>query len=160
MRAERLGGRWCTSAMRHTRIAGSTAAAAARWGYSARRAAGDMSDGPGTLPQPGDAARLGSLVAHFGTLFERPREVDEIVLANSERVELLVRGSGSPGSRVMLQTLPTADTWRTRVRRTGMCRASSSSSSIPAIHRAHRSTARNFCARSPRSIRPMRRPRG
>ena len=45
-------------------------------------------------------------VGSDGGLFERPVEVEEIVLANSERVELLVRGTGAPGSRVMLQTLP------------------------------------------------------
>jgi len=41
-----------------------------------------------------------------GGLFEKPVEVKEIVLANSERVELLVRGTGAPGSRTTLQTLP------------------------------------------------------
>jgi FtsP/CotA-like multicopper oxidase with cupredoxin domain len=40
-----------------------------------------------------------------GGLFERPVEVSEIVLANSERVELLVRGTGAPGSQTTLQTL-------------------------------------------------------
>ena len=40
-----------------------------------------------------------------GGLFEQPREVSELVLANSERVELLVRG-GAAGSRATLQTLP------------------------------------------------------
>lgn len=45
-------------------------------------------------------------VGSDGGLFERPVEVDEILLANSERVELLVRGTGSPGSRSTLQTLP------------------------------------------------------
>lgn len=45
-------------------------------------------------------------VGSDGGLFERPVEVEEIVLANSERVELLVRGTGSPGDRATLQTLP------------------------------------------------------
>ena len=45
-------------------------------------------------------------VGSDGGLFERPVEVDEIVLANSERVELLVRGTGPPGSRSVLQALP------------------------------------------------------
>jgi FtsP/CotA-like multicopper oxidase with cupredoxin domain len=45
-------------------------------------------------------------VGSDGGLFERPVEVKEIVLANSERVELLVRGTGRPGSRTRLQTLP------------------------------------------------------
>jgi FtsP/CotA-like multicopper oxidase with cupredoxin domain len=40
-----------------------------------------------------------------GGLFERPVEVSEIVLANSERVELLVRGTGAPGSQTTVQTL-------------------------------------------------------
>jgi len=44
-------------------------------------------------------------VADDGGLFEKPREVDDLLLANSERVEVLVRG-GEPGSRAMLQTLP------------------------------------------------------
>lgn len=41
-----------------------------------------------------------------GGLFEHPEEVSEILLANAERVELLVRGTGAPGSRVVLQSLP------------------------------------------------------
>jgi FtsP/CotA-like multicopper oxidase with cupredoxin domain len=41
-----------------------------------------------------------------GGLFERPVEVSEILLAVGERVEVLVRGSGAPGSRTVLQTLP------------------------------------------------------
>ena len=36
-------------------------------------------------------------VGSDGGLFERAVEVDEILVANAERVELLVRGSGSPG---------------------------------------------------------------
>jgi bilirubin oxidase len=51
----------------------------------------------------------GHKLLHIGSdggLFERPLEVDEIVLANGERVELLVRGTGVPGERVVLQTLP------------------------------------------------------
>jgi bilirubin oxidase len=45
-------------------------------------------------------------VGDDGGLFERPVEVKDILLANSERLELLVRGSGSPASRTMLQSLP------------------------------------------------------
>jgi len=45
-------------------------------------------------------------VGDDGGLFERPRELNEILLANSERMELLVRGSGPPGSQTTLQTLP------------------------------------------------------
>ncbi len=45
-------------------------------------------------------------VGNDGGLFERPVEVKEIVLANSERVEVLVRGTGPPGSRATLQSLP------------------------------------------------------
>jgi FtsP/CotA-like multicopper oxidase with cupredoxin domain len=41
-----------------------------------------------------------------GGLFEHPVEVSELVLANGERAELLVRGTGEPGSRTTLQTLP------------------------------------------------------
>ena len=45
-------------------------------------------------------------VGSDGGLFERPVEVSELVLANSERAEVLVRGTGSPGTRAVLQTLP------------------------------------------------------
>lgn len=45
-------------------------------------------------------------VGSDGGLFEKPVEVSDLVLANSERVELLVRGSGAPGSRTTLQSLP------------------------------------------------------
>jgi bilirubin oxidase len=45
-------------------------------------------------------------VGSDGGLFERPVELREIRVANSERVELLVRGTGPPGSRAVLQTLP------------------------------------------------------
>jgi FtsP/CotA-like multicopper oxidase with cupredoxin domain len=45
-------------------------------------------------------------VGSDGGLFERPVEVDELVVANAERVEFLVRGTGSPGDRVVLQALP------------------------------------------------------
>ena len=41
-----------------------------------------------------------------GGLFERPVEVKEILLSSAERVELLVRGTGAPGERVVLQSLP------------------------------------------------------
>ena len=41
-----------------------------------------------------------------GGLFEKPDEVNEILLANSERVEFLVKGTGKPGSVALLQTLP------------------------------------------------------
>ncbi len=45
-------------------------------------------------------------VGNDGGLFERPVEVKEILLASSERVELIVRGAGAPGSTSALQTLP------------------------------------------------------
>ncbi len=45
-------------------------------------------------------------VGNDGGLFEHPVEVEEIVLANAERVEVLVRGSGAPGSATVLETLP------------------------------------------------------
>jgi FtsP/CotA-like multicopper oxidase with cupredoxin domain len=41
-----------------------------------------------------------------GGLFERPVPVNEIVVANGERVELLVRATGAPGSRAVLRALP------------------------------------------------------
>ena len=45
-------------------------------------------------------------VGSDGGLFERPVEVEHIDVANSERVELLVRGTGDPGTRATLQSLP------------------------------------------------------
>ncbi len=45
-------------------------------------------------------------VGNDGGLFERPVEVSEILLASAERVELLVRGTGRPGSEAVLQALP------------------------------------------------------
>ncbi len=45
-------------------------------------------------------------IGNDGGLFGRPVKVREITLANSERVEILVRGTGQPGSRTRLQTLP------------------------------------------------------
>jgi FtsP/CotA-like multicopper oxidase with cupredoxin domain len=45
-------------------------------------------------------------VGSDGGLFERPVEIDEIVLSNGERAELLVRGSAAPGARTALQSLP------------------------------------------------------
>jgi FtsP/CotA-like multicopper oxidase with cupredoxin domain len=45
-------------------------------------------------------------VGSDGGLFERPVEVSEILLANGERAELLVRGTAAPGSRATLETLP------------------------------------------------------
>jgi bilirubin oxidase len=45
-------------------------------------------------------------VGNDGGLFEHPVEVDEILIANAERVEVLVRGTGAPGSTAVLQTLP------------------------------------------------------
>jgi FtsP/CotA-like multicopper oxidase with cupredoxin domain len=45
-------------------------------------------------------------IGNDGGLFEHPVEVKDIVIANSERVELLVRGTGKPGEHTVLQTLP------------------------------------------------------
>ncbi len=45
-------------------------------------------------------------VGSDGGLFEHPREVGEILLAAGERVELLVRGEGDPGSTAVLRSLP------------------------------------------------------
>ena len=41
-----------------------------------------------------------------GGLFERPEEIKELLLSNSERAEVLVRGTGGRGSVTVLQTLP------------------------------------------------------
>jgi bilirubin oxidase len=51
----------------------------------------------------------GQKLVHVGTdggLFEHPEEVDDIMLANSERAEFLVRGVGAPGSTTSVQSLP------------------------------------------------------
>ncbi|MEO8193081.1 MAG: multicopper oxidase family protein [Gemmatimonadales bacterium] len=45
-------------------------------------------------------------IGNDGGLFEHPVEVKEILIANSERVELLVRGTGAPGTSTVVQTLP------------------------------------------------------
>jgi FtsP/CotA-like multicopper oxidase with cupredoxin domain len=45
-------------------------------------------------------------VGSDGGLFERAVEVEEILLSPSERIEVLVRGVGEPGSRVALTSLP------------------------------------------------------
>ncbi len=45
-------------------------------------------------------------VGSDGGLFEHPVQMNEILVATGERVELLVRGTGSPGSVVSLQSLP------------------------------------------------------
>ena len=45
-------------------------------------------------------------VADDGGLFERPENVREVVLANSDRVEILVRGDAAPGTRAVLRALP------------------------------------------------------
>jgi FtsP/CotA-like multicopper oxidase with cupredoxin domain len=45
-------------------------------------------------------------VGSDGGLFERAVEVEEVLLASAERVELLVRGTAAPGSTAVLQSLP------------------------------------------------------
>jgi len=45
-------------------------------------------------------------VGSDGGLFEHPEEVKEVLLAGGERVELLVRGTGDPGERAVLEDLP------------------------------------------------------
>jgi len=45
-------------------------------------------------------------VGNDGGLFERPVDVNEILLTVGERVEVLVRGTGSPGDRTVLEALP------------------------------------------------------
>ena len=50
----------------------------------------------------------GQTFTHVGTdggLFEKPVELTELILANSERAEILVRGGGAPGTRTTLQAL-------------------------------------------------------
>jgi FtsP/CotA-like multicopper oxidase with cupredoxin domain len=54
-------------------------------------------------------ALQGQTMLHVGSdggLFEKPVEVPEIIIANGERVEVLVRGSGKPGATTVLQALP------------------------------------------------------
>ncbi len=46
------------------------------------------------------------LVGSDGGLFEHAVDTTEVILSNSERVELLVRGTGAPGSTALLQALP------------------------------------------------------
>ncbi len=51
----------------------------------------------------------GSTMLHVGSdggLFERPVEVEDVVLANSERVEVIVRGGAAVGEEATLQALP------------------------------------------------------
>jgi FtsP/CotA-like multicopper oxidase with cupredoxin domain len=45
-------------------------------------------------------------VGSDGGLFEVPRELHELVVANSERVEILIRGTDVPGTTRVLQALP------------------------------------------------------
>ncbi|MDX1675153.1 MAG: multicopper oxidase family protein [Longimicrobiales bacterium] len=45
-------------------------------------------------------------VGSDGGLFESPVPTDEVLISNSERVELVVRGTGEPGTRAVLQDLP------------------------------------------------------
>ncbi len=45
-------------------------------------------------------------VGSDGGLFEKPVEVKDILLTTGERVELLVRGNGVPGTKTVLQNLP------------------------------------------------------
>lgn len=54
-------------------------------------------------------AMPGTTFLHVGSdggLFEKPVEVKEILLTTGERVELLVRGTGAPGQKSVLQNLP------------------------------------------------------
>jgi FtsP/CotA-like multicopper oxidase with cupredoxin domain len=45
-------------------------------------------------------------VGSDGGLFEHPVQVDEILLANGERAEVLISATGPPGSQASLQALP------------------------------------------------------
>lgn len=50
----------------------------------------------------------GQTLIHVGSdggLFEKPEEVKDIVIANSERAEILVRGVGAPGSKNVFQSV-------------------------------------------------------
>ena len=50
----------------------------------------------------------GQTFLHVGTdggLFERPVERSELLLATAERAEILVRGTGKPGERVVVRAL-------------------------------------------------------
>ncbi len=54
-------------------------------------------------------ALRGQRLLHVGSdggLFEHPVAESDLLVANSERVEVLVRGTGSPGHRTVLQDLP------------------------------------------------------
>jgi FtsP/CotA-like multicopper oxidase with cupredoxin domain len=54
-------------------------------------------------------ALSGHSMVHVGSdggLFEHPVEVSELVLANGERAEVLVRATGAPGTLALLQALP------------------------------------------------------
>jgi bilirubin oxidase len=54
-------------------------------------------------------ALSGHTMLHVGSdggLFETPREVKELLLTTGERVEILVRGTDSPGAKALLQDLP------------------------------------------------------
>ncbi len=55
------------------------------------------------LSLPGHALQH---VGSDGGLFEDPVDVEELLLVTGERVELLVRGDGAPGTRSVLQALP------------------------------------------------------
>jgi bilirubin oxidase len=51
----------------------------------------------------------GQTMLHVGSdggLFEHPVEVKELVIANAERVEVLVRGTGAPSSSTEVEALP------------------------------------------------------
>lgn len=45
-------------------------------------------------------------VGSDGGLFEKPIVTDEVLIANSERVEVLVRATGEPGTKTVLRDLP------------------------------------------------------
>lgn len=45
-------------------------------------------------------------VGSDGGLFEHPEDVHDVLIANSERVEILVRGNGPPGAKASFVTLP------------------------------------------------------
>ncbi len=62
-------------------------------------------------------------VGSDGGLFEKPIEVNELVVANSERVEILVRGTARQAAARHCWRCPTIVMCRRRARRTGTSRA-------------------------------------
>ena len=90
-----------------SRAVAAAAAAAPAWGRTSpfERAAALERIASRIEARRDDLARVLTLDQGKPLHAEAYGEVDELLLANSERVEVLVRG-GAPGSRTVLQTLP------------------------------------------------------